>query len=43
MWVSHEKAKRELGFDPLPAEQALRHAVEWFQGTRQRPARKPAA
>jgi dihydroflavonol-4-reductase len=30
MWVSHEKAKRELGFAPGPAEQALRSAVEWF-------------
>ena len=30
MWVSHEKATRDLGFAPAPAEQALRHAVEWF-------------
>jgi dihydroflavonol-4-reductase len=34
MWVSHEKAKRELGFSPAPAEQALRHAVEWFRTAR---------
>ena len=30
MWVSHEKAVRELGFKPGPAEIALRRAVEWF-------------
>ena len=29
MWVSHEKARRELGFQPQPAEVALRRAVEW--------------
>ena len=29
MWVSHEKARRELGFQPQPAEAALRRAVEW--------------
>lgn len=29
MWVSHEKAQRELGFHPQPAEVALRRAVEW--------------
>jgi dihydroflavonol-4-reductase len=39
MWVSHEKAKRELGFAPGPADQALRHAVEWFRGA----GRKTAA
>jgi dihydroflavonol-4-reductase len=31
MWVTHEKARRELGFDPGPAETALARAVEWFQ------------
>jgi dihydroflavonol-4-reductase len=31
MWVTHEKARRELGFHPGPAETALRRAVEWFQ------------
>ncbi|HTK77349.1 MAG TPA: hopanoid-associated sugar epimerase [Gemmataceae bacterium] len=31
MWVSHEKARRELGFQPGPTETALRRAVEWFQ------------
>lgn len=31
MWVTHEKAARELGFDPRPAEAALASAVEWFQ------------
>jgi len=30
MWVTHEKAGRELGFHPGPAEAALRRAVEWF-------------
>lgn len=30
MWVTHEKASRELGFNPAPAEQALARAVEWF-------------
>jgi len=29
MWVTHEKASRELGFNPQPAETALRRAVEW--------------
>ena len=31
MWVSHEKARRELGFEPGPAEDALARAVEWFR------------
>ncbi len=31
MWVSHAKAARELGFQPGPAEDALRQAVEWFR------------
>jgi dihydroflavonol-4-reductase len=30
MWVTHEKASRELGFSPGPAEAALARAVEWF-------------
>jgi dihydroflavonol-4-reductase len=30
MWVSHDKARRELGFQPGPAESALRQAVNWF-------------
>ncbi|HUI53605.1 MAG TPA: hopanoid-associated sugar epimerase [Bryobacteraceae bacterium] len=33
MWVTHEKARRELGFNPGPAEQALARAIEWFRGT----------
>lgn len=37
MWVTHEKAARELSFQPGPAEQALSRAVEWFR-QRQRPA-----
>jgi dihydroflavonol-4-reductase len=32
MWVTHEKAARELGFQPGPASQALTRAVEWFRG-----------
>jgi dihydroflavonol-4-reductase len=31
MWVTHEKAARELGFAPGPAEAALGKAVAWFQ------------
>jgi dihydroflavonol-4-reductase len=31
MWVTHEKASRELGFRPGPAEAALRRAVDWFR------------
>jgi dihydroflavonol-4-reductase len=31
MWVTHEKARRELGFQPRPAVQALARAVEWFE------------
>jgi dihydroflavonol-4-reductase len=34
MWVTHEKARRELGFAPGPAEGALSRAVEWFRGGR---------
>jgi dihydroflavonol-4-reductase len=34
MWVTHEKARRELGFEPGPAETALRRAVEWFGADR---------
>jgi dihydroflavonol-4-reductase len=32
MWVTHEKARLELGFHPAPAEVALTRAVEWFRG-----------
>ena len=42
MWVMHEKARRELGFRPAPAETALRKAVEWFSAVRPG-AEKPAA
>ena len=31
MWVRHDKASRELGFTPGPAEAALSRAVEWFR------------
>jgi len=30
MFVSHDKAKRELGFDPGEVDGALQRAVEWF-------------
>jgi dihydroflavonol-4-reductase len=30
MFVSHEKAKRELGFEPSPVDGALSRAIEWF-------------
>ena len=43
MWVTHEKARRELGFRPGPAETALRRAVEWFSGSWRAPARVSAA
>lgn len=31
MWVTHEKAQRELGFRPGPVEEALKRAVDWFR------------
>lgn len=31
MWVTHEKASRELGFNPGPPEAALEKAVTWFR------------
>ncbi len=31
MFVSHEKARRELGFEPGPVDEALKRAMEWFQ------------
>ncbi|PWU01586.1 MAG: NAD-dependent dehydratase [Terriglobia bacterium] len=43
MWVTYEKARRELGYQPAPVEIALRHAVEWFRGAWHAPARVPAA
>jgi dihydroflavonol-4-reductase len=30
MWVTHEKAARELGYNPQPARTALAAAAEWF-------------
>jgi dihydroflavonol-4-reductase len=30
MWVSHEKAARELGYSPCPAASALADAAKWF-------------
>lgn len=31
MWVRQDKAVRELGYAPGPAEEALKRAVEWFR------------
>jgi len=31
MFFSSEKAKRELGYEPRPAGEALRDAVAWFR------------
>lgn len=31
MFVTHEKASRELGFSPAPVDGALRRAIEWFR------------
>lgn len=31
MFVSHDKASRELGFAPSPVDEALGRAVDWFQ------------
>jgi len=43
MWVTNERACRELGFQPGPAEVALRRAVEWFTEVWHAPARVSAA
>ncbi|MSO21245.1 MAG: NAD-dependent epimerase/dehydratase family protein [Acidobacteria bacterium] len=32
MYVSTEKARRELGYDPSPVEPALARSVEWYRG-----------
>lgn len=32
MWVSCDKAKRELGYLPTSVDAALKRAVDWFQG-----------
>jgi dihydroflavonol-4-reductase len=31
MWVSHEKAGRELGYQPGPVDAALTRAIRWFE------------
>jgi dihydroflavonol-4-reductase len=31
MWVRHDKAARDLGYSPGPAQAALKRAVEWFR------------
>lgn len=33
VWVSHEKAARELGYSPRPAREALEDAVAWFKSS----------
>jgi dihydroflavonol-4-reductase len=38
MWVSHEKAARELGYSPAPARDALADAVAWFESRRKKRA-----
>jgi dihydroflavonol-4-reductase len=43
MWVMHDKARRELGFEPAPADAGLRKAVEWFSALGAGTAQKPAA
>jgi dihydroflavonol-4-reductase len=43
MWVRNAKARLKLGFDPRPAEGALRKAVEWFTAGRPPMERVPAA
>lgn len=30
-WFDHSKAKRELGFNPRPADEPLRESVEWMK------------
>jgi dihydroflavonol-4-reductase len=32
MWVKHEKAARDLGYQPVKVDGALQRAVEWFRG-----------
>ena len=32
MYFSHDKAARDLGYRPRPAAEAIRDAVEWFEG-----------
>ena len=32
MWVSCDKARRDLGYEPTGVDAALKRAVEWFQG-----------
>jgi dihydroflavonol-4-reductase len=34
MFVTTDKAERELGFRPGPVEDALQRAVEWFRRNR---------
>ncbi len=36
MFVTHAKAKRELGYTPGPVDVALRRAVDWFSANRYR-------
>jgi dihydroflavonol-4-reductase len=34
MWVTTDKARRELGLDPAPVDAALKSAVDWFRENR---------
>jgi dihydroflavonol-4-reductase len=43
MWVTHQKAQQELGFNPGPADQALARAVAWFVAPAVSPPVRPAA
>jgi dihydroflavonol-4-reductase len=36
VWVSHEKATRELGYVPRPAREAMVEAVKWFESRHSR-------
>ena len=31
MYISSEKARKELGYNPVPVEKALREAVNYFR------------
>jgi dihydroflavonol-4-reductase len=43
MWVSHEKAARELGYSPQPAHTALAEAAAWFSTRAKTGAKRRAA
>jgi dihydroflavonol-4-reductase len=39
--ISHDRARRELGYRPRPARQAILDAVRWWQGRQAEPAAFP--